>query len=136
MSQVNRITRIVIMADNQVGAIAAIAAILADAGVNLESINTQENNRQGAVIVTTDNSDRALYALNQAGYKAVGDEVLVLQVPDRPGALAGVAQRLKDARVNIQSMHILNRHDGRAMIALTTDDQDRAQEAVGQEDIV
>ena len=136
MSQVNRITRIVIMADNQVGAIADIATILADAGVNLESINTQENNRQGAVIVTTDNSDRALYALNQAGYKAVGDEVLVLQVPDRPGALASVAQRLKDARVNIQSMHILNRHDGRAMIALTTDDQDRAQEAIGQEDIV
>ena len=136
MSQVNRITRIVIMADNQVGAIADIATILADAGVNLESINTQENNRQGAVIVTTDNSDRALYALNQAGYKAVGDEVLVLQVPDRPGALASVAQRLKDARVNIQSMHILNRQDGRAMIALTTDDQDRAQEAIGQEDIV
>ena len=136
MSQVNRITRIVIMADNQVGAIADITTILADAGVNLESINTQENNRQGAVIVTTDNSDRALYALNQAGYKAVGDEVLVLQVPDRTGALASVAQRLKDARVNIQSMHILNRHDGRAMIALTTDDQDRAQEAIGQEDIV
>jgi hypothetical protein len=136
MNQINRITRIVIMADNQVGAIADITTVLADAGVNLESINTQENNRQGAVIVTTDNSDRALYALNQAGYKAVGDEVLVLQVPDRPGALASVAQRLKDARVNIQSMHILNRHDGRAMIALTTDDQDRAQEAIGQEDIV
>ena len=136
MNQVNRITRIVIMADNQVGAIAGITTVLADAGVNLESINTQENNRQGAVIITTDHSDRALYALNQAGYKAVGDEVLVLQVPDRPGALASVAQRLKDARVNIQSMHILDRHDGRAMIALTTDDQDRAQEAIGQEDIV
>ena len=56
MNQVNRITRIVIMADNQVGAIADIATVLADAGVNLESINTQENNRQGAVIITTDAS--------------------------------------------------------------------------------
>ncbi len=136
MDRVNRITRIVVMADNQVGVIADITAILANAGINLESINTDARSGQEAVILTTDNSDHALYVLNQAGYKAVGDEVLVLRLRDEPGALAGVADKLKQAGINIQSMHILNRSAGHAMIALTTGDRDRTLEAIGGETVI
>ena len=67
----NQTTRIVVMANNQVGVIADITTLLADAGINLESINTEVNNEQGTVILTTDNSDHTLYVL-KAGYKAVG----------------------------------------------------------------
>ena len=136
MDRINRITRIVVMANNQVGVIADITAVLANAGINLESIDTESSGEQGAVILTTDNSDRALYVLNQAGYKAVGDEVLVLRLRDEPGSLAQVAEKLKQAGVNIQSMHILNRHGGYAMIALTTDDRARTLDAIGSGTIV
>ena len=136
MDRINRITRIVVMADNQVGVIADITAVLANAGINLESINTEANSEHGAVVLTTDNSDHALYVLNQAGYKAVGDEVLVLRLRDEPGALAKVAENLKQAGVNIQSMHILNRHGGYAMIALTTNDRARTLDAIGSDTIV
>ena len=123
MDRINRITRIVVLANDEVGIIADLTGILASAGINIESINTEVNNEQGTVVLTTDNSDHALYVLNQAGYKAVGDEVLVVQLRDEPGALARVAENLKQAGVNIQSMHILNRSGGHAMIALTTDDR-------------
>ncbi len=136
MDRVNRITRIVVIANNEVGVIADITAILANAGINLESINTEVSSEQEAVILTTDNSDRALYVLNQAGYKAVGDEVLVLRLRDEPGALAQVAGNLKQAGVNIQSMHILNRQGGYAMIALTTNDRARTLDAIGSDTIV
>ena len=136
MDRINRITRIVVMANNQVGVIADITTVLANAGINLESIDTEASGEQGAVILTTDNSDRALYVLNQAGYKAVGDEVLVLRLRDEPGSLAQVAEKLKQAGVNIQSMHILNRHGGYAMIALTTDDRARTLDAIGSGTIV
>ena len=136
MDQVNRITRIVVMAKNEVGVIADITLILANAGINVESINTEASSEQEAVILTTDNSDHALYVLNQAGYKAVGDEVLVLRLRDEPGALAGVADKLKQAGINIRSMHILNRNAGHAMIALTTDDRDRTLEAIGGETVI
>ena len=136
MDRIDRITRIVVMANNQVGVIADITAVLANAGINLESIDTEASNEQEAVVLTTDNSDRALYVLNQAGYKAVGDEVLVLRLRDEPGALAQVAENLKQAGVNIQSMHILNRHGGYAMIALTTNDRARTLDAIGSDSIV
>ena len=136
MDRIDRITRIVVMANNQVGVIADITAVLANAGINLESIDTEASNEQEAVVLTTDNSDRALYVLNQAGYKAVGDEVLVLRLRDEPGALAQVAENLKQAGVNIQSMHILNRHGGYAMIALTTNDRARTLDAIGSDTII
>ena len=91
---------------------------------------------RGAIILTADNYDRALYVLNQAGFKAVGDDPLVVRLPDEPGALANVAGSLKDAGVNIESMHILSRQAGYAMIALKTDDRPRAIEAIGIDVVV
>ena len=136
INRINRITRIIVLANNEVGVIADITATLANAGVNLESINTEASAEREAVILTTDNADHALYVLNQAGYKAVGDEVLVLRLRDEPGALASVAERLKQAGINIQSMHILNRSGGYAMIALATDDRSRTEAAISGETII
>ena len=136
MDRINRITRIIVLASNEVGVIADITATLANVGVNLESINTEASAEREAVILTTDNADHALYVLNQAGYKAVGDEVLVLRLRDEPGALASVAERLKQAGINIQSMHILNRSGGYAMIALATDDRSRTEAAISGETII
>ncbi len=136
MSQPNLANRIVIMADNRVGVIADITGSLAGAGINVESLNTESMGSRGAIILTVDQYDHALYVLNQAGFKAVGDDALVIRLPDQPGALASVADRLKQAGVNIQSMHILVRQNGHAMIALTTDNSEEARQAIGSELIV
>lgn len=133
MSQMNRI---IIMANNEVGVIADIAKVLADVGINLETINTETAGDQGAIVLTVYDTDHALSVLNQAGYKAVSDDALVLRLRDAPGALAGVADSLKQAGVNIRSMHILNRQAGYAMIALTTDDRVRAQAAIDEAAII
>lgn len=136
MTQPDLTNRIVIMVDNQVGVLADITGALADEGINIESLNTESAGERGAIILTVDRYDHALYALNQAGFKAVGDDALVIRLPDQPGELAVVADRLRQNGVNIQSMHILGRQDGHAMIALTTDDSSRAREAIGNDVIV
>ena len=136
MSEVNPVNRIIVMAKDEVGVIADITRTLADEDINLVSINTESGGEEGAVILITDQYEHALHILNRAGFKAVGDDALVLRLPDEPGALAGVADRLKRAGVNIQSMHILDRLSGHAMIALKTDNRPVAIEAIGSEVIV
>ena len=136
MSQPDPGNRIVIMADNEVGVIADITSALAGEGINIESLNTESAGTRGAIILTVDRYDHALYVLNQAGFKAVSDDALVVRLPDQPGELAAVADRLKQAGVNIQSMHILGRQGGHAMIALTTDNGGAAAEAIGAHLIV
>ena len=136
MSQVNHVSRIIVMARDEVGVIADISQALADEGINMESINAQVVGEEVTIVLTTDRTDRALYILNQAGFKAVSDDALVLRLPDEPGALAEVAGNLKEAGVNIESMHILSRQAGHAMIALKTDNRTEAMAAIGADLIV
>ena len=122
--------RIVIMAENRIGTIAQIAGTLAEGGVNLNSIATENEGQHGVVIITTDRTDHALAILNQAGFKAVSDEAVLVQLPDQPGGLANLASELKDANLNIRTFHIIERREDYATAAITTDDQERAKRAL------
>ena len=117
--------RIVIMARDEVGVLAEITSVLARANINLESINTQVNGDQGTIVISTDDTDRALVALADAGYAAVTDDAMLIRLKDEPGALARVAQRFGEEGINIRSVHILDRLNGFATIALSTSPEDR-----------
>ena len=124
------------MVKDDVGVIAGITRVLAEAGVNLRSLNTEYTDDTGLVIITADDTDEALRVLTDAGYRAVIDDVLVIRLPDEPGALARVAEKFRHAGVNIQSLHILDRHAGYATVALAADDRDQAEKLIGQDAIV
>ena len=118
--------RITVAVQNKAGVIAGVTEALARENVNLIAINTERMGETGLVTLTTakGDHDRALYCLMNAGYRAVTDEAVLVRLLDEPGALAKVAARFRDAGVNIQSLHILDRHDGYATVALNTEDRD------------
>ena len=132
----NTTERIIIMGKNEVGVLAGITSVLAQAGINVESINTQNAGDRGVVIMTVDDTDHALSLLNQAGYKAVSDDAVVVRLKDEPGALAALADRLRQAGVNIQNLHILVRQEGFALIALTTSDRAATRAAIPNEEVI
>ena len=82
------------------------------------------------VIINTDQTDHALAILNQAGFKAVSDEAVLVQLADRAGALAEVADELRSAGLNIRTFHIIERREGYVTAAVTTDDQEGARAAL------
>ena len=129
-------TRIVVMAANEVGVIADISRVLADNGINIETISAEALGDKGAVTLTADDYDGALRALTDAGFKTVSDDALILSLRDEPGALARVAESLKEGGVNIQSLHILERRDGLTTVAISTDDRAKAEELVDREAVV
>lgn len=123
--------RIVIMVLNEVGVLAEITRVLAAADINLSSVNTEIKGDHGAVIISTDNADtdNALQVLTDAGFTAVADDSLIIRLQDEPGALAQVAAQFSAAGINIQSLHILDRIDDYALVALATAPDDRAKAA-------
>lgn len=129
-------SRIIITVKNEVGVVADISKALADRNINIEGINAQTTEDTGIITLETDDPDNSLVALADAGFKAVIDDFLVFRLRDEPGALAKVAGRFKDAGINIQSMHIINRYGGYATIALSADDRQTAAAIVGSEAVV
>ena len=122
--------RIIVMAKNEVGVIADISRALADNGINIETISAERQAEEGYVTLTTDANDAALRALTHAGFKTVTDDSLLLRLPDEPGALAKVAERFKDAGVNIQSLHIVDRREGYTIVSISADDRAKAETLV------
>ena len=130
------VERIIVMAKNEVGVLAEITAAMAEADVNILTVNTESTGETGIVILTTEDNDRALDTLTTAGFKAIIDDALVIRLRDEPGALAKVAERFKNSGVNIQSLHILDRHAGYTTVALSADDRAKAETLVEKESIV
>ena len=88
------------------------------------------------ITLTTDDYDDALRALTDAGFKTVSDDSLILRLPDEPGALAKVADGFKQAGVNIQSLHIVERKEGYTTVALSADDRAKAEALVDRDMLV
>jgi hypothetical protein len=128
--------RIIIIVRDEVGVIAGVTRALADQDVNIESLDTERAGEQGIITLTTDDTNRALLALKDAEFRAVTDDSLVFRLPDEPGALARVAERFKAAGVNIQSLHILDRRAGQAVVALSAQDREEARKLLDPESLV
>ena len=128
--------RIIVMAKNEVGVIADISRVLADSDINIETISTEALDDKGSISLTTDDYDGALRALTDAGFKTVTDDSLLVSLRDEPGALAKVAEKLKQGGVNIQSLHIVNRRGDYTTVAILTDDRAKAEGLLDKESIL
>ena len=129
-------SRIIVMAKNEVGVIADISRVLADSGINIETISAEALDDKGTITLTADDYDGALRALTGAGFKTVTDDSLIVSLRDEPGALAKVAEKLKQGGVNIQSLHIVERRGDYTTVAILPDDRAKAEGLLDRDSIV
>lgn len=106
--------------------ITRVASILGDAGINIEDIDADRIEETGTIVLMVDQLDAALRALSDSGLRAVTQDALVIRLEDKPGALATVAKRLRDAGIDVRSMHILRRDESQSLVSLVVSDQNAA----------
>ena len=117
---------IIIPVEHAQGALASVSEMLAHAEVNIEFIEARVLGESGIIVIRVDRYDAALRILRDAGYRAVTEDALVLDLENRPGALAEVARRLADARIGIRSLRFVEHAGDRSLVALVADDPDAA----------
>lgn len=117
-----------VLAPNQPGIFARITQSLAAEGVNIEDFDVESHNEEGIIALTVDKYDAALRALTEAGFRAITQDTVLIRIEDRPGALATIAVRLKDAGLDLRSMHIVRRTGDMSIVSLVADDNARAAE--------
>jgi hypothetical protein len=102
------------------GMLASATEALAAAGVNIDGCAEIE----GILHLLVKNPEEALGPLEQAGFSARCEEVVVARFTDRPGALAGVLRRMADAGLNVKFAYFGSRN----RIVVGTGDPRRALE--------
>lgn len=103
------------------GLVADISAQLGKASINIESLDAFAVREWDIVQLTVSDYDNALHVLRNAGYDAITEDAVVINVKDQPGALALVTRRLHEGGVDMRSMRILHRQAGEAMVAISMD---------------
>lgn len=111
-----------VLAPNQPGVLARIAEALAAAGVNIEDFDVESHDAEGIISLSVDKYDEALHVLRDLGYRAITQDTLLIRLDDKPGALAKIAVRLKDAGLDLRSMHIVRRAGEFSIVSLVASD--------------
>ena len=122
--------QITIVTKNRDGLAADIAAVLGENDINIESLDAEEVVGMGVVTLTVDHYNRALHALRDAGWNAVTEDAFVIRVKDKPGALARVAKRFKDAGIHVRSIRIIQHEGEWGMVAVSAEPIDEARALV------
>jgi hypothetical protein len=121
-----------VVVPNRPGLLAEMTEVLGARGIDICQIVVETNNAGAVVRMEVEDEDSALGALTDAGYQAVSDDVLLARIEDRPGSLASLSRQLADANLNIRSLHHVRRESGFALVAVSTDDNSRARELLGE----
>lgn len=125
--------RITIVSRNRPGVLAEVTHLLAGKGISIESIIAHTYGTDGVLQIGVggENLDKALSALTASGYQAVTEEVLLARIEDRPGALAELSQRLRDADLDVRGLNMVQRDSGFAVVAIASSDNTRARTVLG-----
>lgn len=92
--------------EDRPGVLGQVADALGDHGVTIRAFMAAVLDGRGFIRVVVDRPASAKRVLAKHGWKVTEDDVVEVTIPDRPGALAAVADKLGLAGVNIQYAYV------------------------------
>ena len=121
-------TEFVVRVANQPGRLAALAEAVSAAGVNIESLAAFSHEDSAVVRMIVDDPRTAHRVLTDQGIPFEEHSILTTVLPNRPGVLAAMSQRLAACKVNIDAMYMFHTDSEGLHFAIAVDDQDRAKQ--------
>ncbi len=121
----------VIQLENRPGELAHVTRALAMRGVNIQTIAGSGAGSKMCAMLTTDDDVMTREVLHGMGIPFVEGDALHVEVPDEPGGIAELTEKLSTAGVNITGVLVIGRRATSIQMALTVDDEARAREVLG-----
>ncbi len=112
------------------GELGKLLQLLASEKINIDAMSANSGAGRSYVSLITDQPMRARQSLGKAGYECTQRTVIVVSLPDVPGAFAALARRFGEAKVDIRSVVQLETVGDRVQLALCVDNLDAARSLV------
>jgi hypothetical protein len=126
-----KVEQLSIFLENKSGRLAEVANILAKAGINIRALSLADTADFGILRIIVNNTERAKEVLKENGFTVGKTEVIAVEVPDRPGGLAGILDILKERGINVEYMYaFVQKSKENAIIIFRFDETDRAIECL------
>ena len=100
------VTQLSVFLINEPGRLATLTHALAKEKVNIIALTLMDSTEHGVLRLVVDEPERARKSLDRLGFKVSTTDVVSLEMPNRPGSLATLAERLAEAHINIDYAYV------------------------------
>lgn len=112
------------------GELARVTEALAEHAVNIRAIASEGGHESSFLRIVTNDVTTTEKAFKLAGIKYEANDLLTVELMDRPGELAKIARRLARAGVNVESIYILGSKNGKTEVGMVVSDMEKAKVAI------
>lgn len=127
------VKQISIFLENKMGRMNEVTRILGDNGVNINAFSVAENSDFGILRLVVTNVDLAIKVLKEAHFAVNTTEVVCLNCPNTPGALAKILEYLAEENIFIEYMYAFSQGD-MASVVIRPSDTKRCIETLQKKD--
>ena len=121
------VKQISVFIENAPGKLAAFTRMLGEKGIDLVSLSIADTTSFGILRGIVADYEAAVKIIEEAGYTARLNDVLAVEVPDRPGGLAGILTLLGESGIEIEYLYSFVRgRQGSALIVFRVADVEKA----------
>jgi hypothetical protein len=124
-------TQLAIFLSNRPGTLARVCEALAKAEINIHALATSDTVDHSVVRMVVSDPTRALMLLGESGVLALENDVLMIESDNEPGTLGKIAERLREADVNIEYAYMAATiKSNKGLMILRPSDVDKASRAL------
>ncbi len=125
------VKQISIFLENKPGQLAGICRALAKAEVNIATLSLADSADFGIVRMIVDDHVKGARVLTEAGFAVRETEVVTVTVPDRPGGMAELMEKIDRAGLDVKySYAYALGHGEKAILVFRFNDNAKAEEAL------
>ena len=100
-----RVKQISVFLENKSGRLADVTKPLGKNGINIRALSIADTTDFGILRLIVNKPEEANRILRSEGFMVSETDVIAVEVPDRPGGLAGVLEVLEQAEINIEYLY-------------------------------
>lgn len=122
-----KVEQISIFLENKSGRLAEVTGTLASAGINIRALSLADTADFGILRLIVDDTEKAKNVLKENAFTVGKTEVVAIEVPDKPGGIAGVLGSLQGELINVEYMYaFVQKSLENAIIIFRFDDTEKA----------
>ena len=98
-------SQLLVTIDNNVGTLAELTNVIASSGINLIAMCAYAVDNKGVIMFVSDNNKQAQKLLKAKKYEVREEEVVLISVDNKPGALQSVTGKISMAGIDLTLLY-------------------------------
>lgn len=126
-----KLKQISIFLENRKGRLWKALNVLSNADINIRALSIADTSEFGILRMIVPDPEKAKGILENDNFVVKVNEVIAVEVPDKPGGLGGILGLLNRADINVEYLYaFVEKNKDEAIVVLRTDDVDAGIEAL------